>query len=105
MSTIIVIDRGEAETAAAASAGLSVMEIVRDSGVETEFAYCGGGLSCASCHCYVDEGFLPALPAMSAEENDLLDGSSHRRANSRLTCQLPYGDALAGLKVAIAPLD
>jgi len=105
MSKIIVVDRANVETVADGKMDLSVMEIVRDTGVEDEFAFCGGGLSCASCHVYVDESFLQALPAMSAEEDDLLDGSSHRRENSRLSCQLPYSDALDGLKVAIAPLD
>jgi len=105
MSKLILIDRANSETVVDGKTDLSVMEIVRDTGVEDDFAFCGGGLSCASCHVYVDDTFLDALPPMSAEENDLLDGSSHRRENSRLSCQLSYNDGLDGLKVAIAPLD
>ena len=42
---------------------------------------------------------------MSEDENDLLDSSDHRDANSRLSCQLPFSDALDGLKVTIAEED
>ena len=105
MSKIIVIDRGNGESAVDGKDGLSVMEIVRDTGIEADFAFCGGECSCASCHVYVDEGFLGALPSMSAAENELLDSSSHPRGNSRLSCPVRYGDALDGMTIAIAPLD
>ena len=105
MSKLIVIDRADVTNVVDGKPDQSVMEIVRDTGVEADFAFCGGECSCASCHVYVDEGFLGVLPDMSAEENDLLDSSSHRRANSRLSCQVRYSDALDGMTVAIAPLD
>jgi len=45
------------------------------------------------------------LPAMSEDENDLLDSSDHRTELSRLSCQIPFSDALDGIKVTIAPED
>ena len=42
---------------------------------------------------------------MSDDENDLLDSSSHRTRLSRLSCQLPVGPGLEGLRVQIAPED
>jgi 2Fe-2S ferredoxin len=42
---------------------------------------------------------------MSADENDLLDISDHRMPNSRLACQIPFSDALDGLRVTIALED
>jgi len=42
---------------------------------------------------------------MSADENDLLDSSSHRDAHSRLSCQIPFTAALDGLTVTIAEED
>jgi 2Fe-2S ferredoxin len=42
---------------------------------------------------------------MSADEDDLLDSSEHRDANSRLSCQIPVTDALAGAVVTIAQED
>jgi 2Fe-2S ferredoxin len=54
---------------------------------------------------YVDADFAAQLPAMSEDENDLLDSSDHRNETSRLSCQIEMSDALAGLKVTIAPED
>jgi 2Fe-2S ferredoxin len=39
---------------------------------------------------------------MSADENDLLDGSDERTPTSRLSCQIPFTEALSGLRVTIA---
>ena len=83
----------------------SVMEIIRDNGVDELLALCGGCCSCATCHVCVDPAFAGSLPAMSDDENDLLDGSSHRRPESRLSCQIPFAESLDGLMVTIAPED
>jgi 2Fe-2S ferredoxin len=51
---------------------------------------CGGELACASCHVYVESPWEDALPSLSPEEDDLLDGTAcERSTNSRLACQLP----------------
>jgi 2Fe-2S ferredoxin len=81
------------------------MEIIRNDGAEEPFALCGGSCSCATCHVYVDPAYAQALPQMAADENDVLDGASHRRETSRLSCQIAFRDALNGLKVEIAPAD
>ncbi len=49
--------------------------------------------------------FSADLPGMKGDEDDLLDSSDHRQANSRLSCQLPIGPKLDGLRVTIAPED
>lgn len=85
--------------------GLSIMEVIRDGGVDELLALCGGVCSCATCHVHVDPDFAAALPAMSEDENDLLDSSSHRDATSRLSCQVRMTDALSGLRVKIAAED
>ena len=103
MPTLLVTTHEGTQKALDGQAGLSVMEIIRDNGVDELLALCGGCCSCATCHVYVDAAFADILPAMSSDENDLLDGSSHRTARSRLSCQLPFGEALAGLAVTIAP--
>jgi 2Fe-2S ferredoxin len=86
-----------------AQPGLSVMEIIRDAGISELLALCGGSCSCATCHVYVNPDFASRLSAMSEDENDLLDGVISRKNNSRLSCQIRFGDALEGLKVTIAP--
>lgn len=83
----------------------SLMEVIRDAGLADVFALCGGCCSCATCHVYADKGFEGALPAMSGDENDLLDSSEHRQATSRLSCQIPLSEALNGMTVTIAPED
>jgi 2Fe-2S ferredoxin len=83
--------------------GRPVMEILRDSGFSEVLALCGGACSCATCHVFVAPEKLELLPPMSADENDLLDSSSHRKPNSRLSCQIPFSDALDGLRIVIAP--
>jgi len=88
-----------------ASEGCSVMEAVRGGGIEDIQAVCGGCASCATCHVYVEEAPEGSLPPMSDQEDDLLDSSSHRRPNFRLSCQIPFGPSLDGLAIAIAPED
>ena len=48
---------------------------------------------------------LGTLPQMSADQDDLLDSSSHRTPGSRLSCQIPFGANLDGMRVTIAPED
>jgi len=100
----IVAQSGESKTIDA-SAGRTIMEIIRDNGFDELLALCGGCCSCATCHVFVEDGFMDKLPAMSDDENDLLDSSDHRQANSRLACQLPVSDAVDGMTVTIAPED
>ena len=105
MPKLIVVNRAGVESTVEAGDGLTVMEAIRDNGFDELLALCGGCCSCATCHVHVDPAFADRLPAMSEDENDLLDSSDHRVATSRLSCQLPLTAALDGLKVTIAPED
>ncbi len=105
MAEIFVTTREGKEIALAAKPGMSVMEIIRDGGIDELLALCGGCCSCATCHVYVDDGFTAATGTASADEDDLLDSSDHKTATSRLSCQIPFTAALDGLKVTIAPED
>jgi 2Fe-2S ferredoxin len=79
------------------------MEAIRAAGMDELLAMCGGCCSCATCHVYVDPGFMALLPERSGDENALLDSSTHRHDNSRLSCQLRLTDELRGIRVVIAP--
>lgn len=105
MSKLIVTTRDGAEHQVEGEAGLSVMEVLRDAGIDEIMALCGGCCSCATCHVHVDPAFADRLPAISEDESDLLDSSSERDDTSRLSCQLPFGDALDGMRVTIAQED
>jgi 2Fe-2S ferredoxin len=105
MPKLIVVTREGEEREIDGEAGLSVMEVIRDAGIDEVLALCGGCCSCATCHVHVDPDFAAKLPPMSEDENDLLDSSSDRNENSRLSCQIELTDALDGLKVTVAAED
>ena len=105
MPKLLVTDRAGVESEIAATAGLSVMENIRDTGFDELLALCGGCCSCATCHVHVDPAFTDMLEPMSEDENDLLDSSDHRNELSRLSCQMQMTEALNGLKVTLAEED
>jgi ferredoxin, 2Fe-2S len=85
--------------------GTSVMQTITQAGVDELLAICGGSLSCATCHVYVEDAYKDKIPEMTANEKDLLDGSQYRTAASRLSCQIVLDEALDGFCVTIAPED
>ena len=105
MAKLIVTTRDGTEHEVEGQAGLSVMEIIRDAGFDELLALCGGCCSCATCHVHVDPSFAEKVEPMGEDENDLLESSDHRNERSRLSCQIPFSDALDGLKVMIAQED
>jgi len=101
MALLRVVDRDGVEHEVDGKVGLKVMEILRelDYGVA---AICGGMCSCATCHVYVDPEWQARLPATMSDERELLSELSHQGENSRLSCQLEFTAALAGLRVTVA---
>ena len=82
--------------------GATVMEGARRHGVSGIEGECGGNMSCATCHVYVDEEWLDKLGPVDQMEHEILDGvASPRRTTSRLSCQLTMSEALDGLRVYI----
>jgi 2Fe-2S ferredoxin len=58
---------------------------------------CGGNATCATCHVYVDEAWLPKLAPKSGDEDALLEGTAaERRPTSRLSCQIRITPELDG---------
>ena len=105
MPQITVVNQEGVESSVDAPEGRTLMEVIRDNGFDELLALCGGCCSCATCHVHIDPAFKDKLPAMSEDENDLLDSSDHRDENSRLSCQVPVTAALEGLRVTIAQED
>ncbi len=103
MPKLIVTTRDKEESVIDSEGGRSVMEVIRDAGVDELLALCGGCCSCATCHVYVDPAFAGTLPAISEDENDLLDSSDNRSETSRLSCQIAFSAELDGIRVTIAP--
>ncbi|MBB5687870.1 2Fe-2S iron-sulfur cluster-binding protein [Sphingobium boeckii] len=105
MGNLIVTDRSGQEHNLQAAEGLSVMEAIRDGGMDQLLALCGGCCSCATCHVYVEDGYDNRFGPMTEDENDLLDSSDHRTAQSRLSCQLIVNGEQGPIKLTIAPED
>ena len=59
------------------------MEIIRDAGLDIE-AICGGCCACATCHCYVDEEWLPKLSSADEDEESMLDQAFDVKKNSKI---------------------
>lgn len=103
---LLIVTSREGETRNIdASSGKSVMENIRDAGIDELAAICGGCLSCATCHITLEPADYARLPAMSEVEDDLLDTSDNRTPLSRLSCQITMTDALDSLHVSIAVED
>jgi 2Fe-2S ferredoxin len=95
---------GGSETTIDGSEGLSVMQAALANGISGIVAECGGALSCATCHVYVEGGPVANLPPVSEDEDAMLESTvSPRTEASRLSCQLPVCAATDGLVVTVAP--
>ncbi|MEH6758127.1 MAG: 2Fe-2S iron-sulfur cluster-binding protein [Parasphingorhabdus sp.] len=105
MPTIHVTNRSGEEKTVTVENGINVMEAIRDNGFDELLALCGGCCSCATCHVHIDADWKDKLPAMTEDEDDLLESSDHRDEFSRLSCQIEMNDDLDGLKVKIAEED
>lgn len=85
-----------------AQPGRSLMKAAVAGGIEAVAADCGGTLSCATCHVFIDEAWLAHLPGPSEDEEAMLDMTAEpRRSNSRLSCQITLSPPLNGLRVRL----
>jgi ferredoxin, 2Fe-2S len=65
-------------------------------------AECGGGLACATCHCYVDDAWIERVGPPSEIEKEMLEsGINPVRTGSRLSCQITVRAELDGLVVRL----
>ena len=80
----------------------TLMEIIRDEGMDIEAA-CGGCCACATCHVYIDEKWVNKLGPIDDDEESMLDQAFDVKKNSRLSCQINLNDDLDGLELELAP--
>jgi len=83
--------------------GLSVMRGAIDNNIPGIDADCGGQCACATCHVYVDAGWLGAtgIPVPGSQEASMLSFAALHQPNSRLSCQIAVSEALDGLIVRL----
>ena len=78
----------------------SVMHAAVNNLVDGIVGECGGDLSCATCHVYVEPDWFDALPQASDDEGDMLEATSEEPTKfSRLSCQIKCHGKLDGLVV------
>ncbi|MEL7040358.1 MAG: 2Fe-2S iron-sulfur cluster-binding protein [Pseudomonadota bacterium] len=100
MAKIIYVDHEGTERTVDAANGESVMEAAIKNSIPGIDADCGGACACATCHVYVDEGFMEKVGSPEDMEQSMLDFAENVQTNSRLSCQIMVSDDLDGLKVA-----
>lgn len=105
MIDLVVVTRDGIAEQIGGEEGMSLLEAIRNSGNDELQALCGGTCSCATCHVIVDDAWIDRTGHAGADEQDLLEGSLHQSANSRLSCQITLRPDMSGLRVAIAPQD
>lgn len=82
------------------SDGESVMHVAVRNGVEGIVGECGGVLSCATCHVFVDPSDLARIEPMGDLEDELLDGAAEDRQDcSRLSCQIKVAESFGTLHI------
>ena len=105
MTTVTFILKDGTKVPAEAPIGLSIMEIAVRAGIGPIEGACGGSLSCATCHGYVQPDFcsksLPEDGERSEEEEDMLDLAFDVRDTSRLTCQILMAEEFDGMEIAV----
>ncbi|MCK6210542.1 2Fe-2S iron-sulfur cluster binding domain-containing protein [Georgenia sp. EYE_87] len=83
--------------------GTSVMRAALTNGVAGIVGECGGQAMCATCHVYVREPYLEALPEVGEDEEEMLECTAAERdaARSRLGCQIKVGVHLDEIEVDV----
>jgi 2Fe-2S ferredoxin len=80
----------------------SLMRAAVRNNVDGIMGDCGGGLTCATCHVYLDQSWVDRLPPPGAGEREMLQfTAAERRSNSRLCCQLRMAEDLDGIRVTV----
>lgn len=82
--------------------GCSVMQAAVMENVKGIDGECGGCLSCATCHVYVEAVGEGTLPPIDGDEEAMLESvAAERRPESRLSCQILATPGLSGLVVRV----
>jgi 2Fe-2S ferredoxin len=81
--------------------GDSLMDAAVDNGIEGIIGQCGGGCTCCTCHCWVEQAWLDKVSSPRGNELDLLAYANGLEENSRLACQIRLNEDLDGLTVSI----
>lgn len=100
--TVHFISHSAQTTSVETKVGKSLMEAAASKNLDGIAADCGGLLTCATCHVFVEEPYALLLAKPDAEELAMLAFTAvPRQPNSRLSCQITLSAALDGLTVKL----
>lgn len=82
--------------------GTTLMEAALDNDVPEIIGECGGCLSCATCHVFVEPEWQEKVGKTDDMEDAMLDVTDvPKQASSRLSCQITMTDELDGLVLTV----
>ena len=96
---ITYVNANGKKTTVSVANGLSVMHGAITNMVDGILAECGGALTCATCHCYIDKDWINVTGIAEGKEKQKLRKVNAPKSNSRLSCQITVSDDLDGLIV------
>lgn len=100
--TVHLVEANGTRHSLAAAVAQSLMRVAVAAGLDGIKADCGGMMTCATCHVYIDDAWATRLPAPSPDEEAMLEmTAAPRRPTSRLSCQIALDADLDGLTVAM----
>lgn len=100
--TVNFISHSGLKTTIDAKIGKSLMELATSKNLDGIAADCGGLMTCATCHVFVEQPFATQLALPDAEELAMLAFTAvPREPGSRLSCQIMLTAALDGLTVRL----
>ena len=101
MKATWILPDGSTKTAEVV-AGVSLMEAAVVNNIPAIEGACGGCLSCATCHVFVDEAWLGKVGEVEVFEDAMLDSTDVERTDaSRLSCQIKMRADLDGITVTV----
>ena len=102
MALVTYIEHDGREYKVDVPSGETVMQGALNNMVEGIAAECGGGLACATCHCYVDDTWIDRVGEAEGVEKEMLEAASAEvKSNSRLSCQLRPPATMPSLTVVV----
>ncbi|MGE0313943.1 MAG: 2Fe-2S iron-sulfur cluster-binding protein [Lautropia sp.] len=102
MPRAVFIQPDQTERVIDVARGESPMRAAVREGVDGILGECGGGLTCSTCHVYVDPRWAERLPPPQADEREMLEyTAAPQRPGSRLSCQIRMTDELDGIRFEV----
>lgn len=82
--------------------GRSLMQAAVDAGIDGVVAECGGTMTCATCHVFLEGALADRVPPAGEDEQAMLElTATPRQVSSRLACQVHLVPELDGLEVRL----